>query len=111
MAMVPQPDYVSNRPGATRVIPHFRGFVAPHFCGLLEVRRKKPRYPLETSMKLIFTLLLLLPVSACVVAPNGGGGNGGGETAVVCHKGKKTLELPLDAAQAHLNHGDRRGPC
>jgi hypothetical protein len=30
---------------------------------------------------------------------------------VVCHKGKKTLELPREAAQAHLNHGDRRGRC
>jgi hypothetical protein len=30
---------------------------------------------------------------------------------VVCHKGKKTLELPAAAAQAHLGHGDRMGPC
>jgi hypothetical protein len=30
---------------------------------------------------------------------------------VVCHKGKKTLELPRNAAQAHLNHGDKLGPC
>jgi hypothetical protein len=30
---------------------------------------------------------------------------------VICHKGKKTLELPRSAAQAHLNHGDRPGPC
>ena len=70
-------------------------------------------------MKLMLTMILLLSVSACVVAPTGGGGNSGGnssgkaggDTAVVCHKGKKTLELPRSAAQAHLDHGDRLGPC
>ena len=64
-------------------------------------------------MKLMFTLILLLSVSACVVAPDGGSGSGkaGGDTAVVCHKGKKTLELPREAVQAHLDHGDRLGPC
>ena len=30
---------------------------------------------------------------------------------LICHKGKKTLSLPPSAVQAHLNHGDRRGPC
>ena len=63
-------------------------------------------------MKLVLSLLLLLSVSACVLPPSGGGGGkGGGDTAVVCHKGKKTLELPRDAAQAHLAHGDKPGPC
>jgi hypothetical protein len=62
-------------------------------------------------MKQIFALTMLLSLSACVVAPTGGGGKAGGDTAVVCHKGKKTLELPRSAAQAHLNHGDRLGPC
>jgi hypothetical protein len=63
-------------------------------------------------MKLMFTLILLLSVSACVVAPDGGGGGkAGGDTAVVCHKGKKSLELPREAVQAHLDHGDRLGPC
>jgi len=64
-------------------------------------------------MKLMLTTILLLSVSGCVVAPTGGGGSGkaGGDTAVVCHKGKKTLELPRSAAQAHLDHGDRPGPC
>jgi hypothetical protein len=66
---------------------------------------------MENSMKLILTSFLLLSVSACVVAPPVGGGKAGGDTAVVCHKGKKTLELPRSAAQAHLNHGDRPGPC
>jgi hypothetical protein len=55
---------------------------------------------------------LLLSLTACVVPQVGnGGGKAGGDTVVVCHKGKKTLELPRDAAQAHINHGDRRGPC
>jgi hypothetical protein len=30
---------------------------------------------------------------------------------LVCHKGKKTLELPREAISAHLGHGDYRGPC
>jgi len=62
-------------------------------------------------MKTMLALVLLLSVSACVVAPDGGGGKAGGDTAVVCHKGKKTLELPRSAAQAHLDHGDKLGPC
>jgi hypothetical protein len=67
-------------------------------------------------MKQMLTLMLLISLSACVVAPtdsggNAGSGKAGGDTTVVCHKGKKTLELPREAAQAHLNHGDRLGPC
>jgi hypothetical protein len=30
---------------------------------------------------------------------------------LVCHKGKKTLSLPPSAVDAHLGHGDHRGPC
>jgi hypothetical protein len=70
-----------------------------------------PHNPPETFMKLMLALMLLLSVSACVLAPADGGGKAGGDTAVVCHKGKKTLELPREAAQAHLDHGDKRGPC
>ena len=63
-------------------------------------------------MKLMLALMLLLSVSACAVAPTGGSGQkAGGDTAVVCHKGKKTLEIPRSAAQAHLDHGDKPGPC
>jgi hypothetical protein len=62
-------------------------------------------------MKLMLSLMLAFSLSACVVPPTGGGGKAGGDTVVVCHKGKKTLELPSSAAQAHLNHGDKRGPC
>lgn len=66
-------------------------------------------------MKSMLASVLLVLVAGCVVAPDDGGGktNGkaGGDAAVVCHKGKKTLELPRSAAQAHLDHGDRLGPC
>ena len=63
-------------------------------------------------MKPVLTTLLLLLVSACVLVPVPvGGGKGGGGSAVVCHKGKKTLELPREAVQAHLDHGDTPGPC
>jgi len=62
-------------------------------------------------MKTMFALVLISFVSACAVAPDSGGGKAGGDTAVVCHKGKKTLELPRSAAQAHLDHGDKLGPC
>jgi hypothetical protein len=65
-------------------------------------------------MKLILASILLLSLGACAISPTIGGsgtGKAGGDTVMVCHKGKKTLELPREAAQAHLNHGDRRGPC
>lgn len=62
-------------------------------------------------MKRILAVLLVLPVAGCVVFPVGTPGKAGGGTALVCHKGKKTMELPREAAQAHLNHGDHRGPC
>jgi hypothetical protein len=62
-------------------------------------------------MKLILASILLLSVSACALEPVAGTGKAGGDTVVLCHKGKKTLELPGNAAQAHLGHGDRRGPC
>jgi hypothetical protein len=62
-------------------------------------------------MKLMLAFMMLLSVSACVVAPADGGGKAGGDTAVVCHKGKKSLELPRSAVQAHLDHGDKLGPC
>ena len=66
-------------------------------------------------MKSILALVVLAVVTGCVVAPDVGGGKpsgkAGGDTTVVCHKGKKTLELPRGAAQAHLDHGDKLGPC
>jgi hypothetical protein len=35
----------------------------------------------------------------------------GQDKVVLCHKGKKTLEVAKPAADAHLGHGDTRGPC
>jgi hypothetical protein len=66
--------------------------------------------PSENFMKLMLATVLLLSLSSCVVAPTDTG-KGGGDTVVVCHKGKKTLELPRSAAKAHLDHGDRVGRC
>ena len=36
---------------------------------------------------------------------------GNADKVLVCHKGKKTLSLPESAVDAHLGHGDHRGPC
>jgi hypothetical protein len=56
---------------------------------------------------------LSLALGACVVVPSETYGKkaGGGETVLLCHKGKKTMELPREAASAHIGHGDRYGPC
>lgn len=66
-------------------------------------------------MKPMLALVLLVVVSGCVIAPDVGrvksNGKAGGDTAVICHKGKKTLELPRSTSQAHLDHGDKLGPC
>lgn len=63
------------------------------------------------EMKLTLALLLILPIAGCTVVPVGSSGKAGGGTALVCHKGKKTMELPKEAVQGHLDHGDRLGPC
>ena len=60
-------------------------------------------------MKCLLAFLLVLPLSACVLLPVDGAGPAG--KSLVCHKGKKTLELPPEAISAHLGHGDHRGPC
>lgn len=63
-------------------------------------------------MKFIFISLITLAVNACAYdPPHGQSGKPGGDTVLVCHKGKKTLELPREAARAHLSHGDRYGSC
>ena len=62
-------------------------------------------------MKRILAVLLVLPVAGCAFVPVGLYGKAGGGTALVCHKGKKSMELPREAVAAHLNHGDHRGPC
>jgi hypothetical protein len=63
-------------------------------------------------MNLILALLLALTTSGCaIIYADRYIGNGGGDTVVLCHKGGNTLELPREAAAAHLNHGDTYGPC
>lgn len=51
-----------------------------------------------------------LMLSGCVVATYPSGGEGQ-EKVVVCHKGRKTLEVAAPAVDAHLGHGDTPGPC
>lgn len=63
-------------------------------------------------MQVLVIPLLALSVSACAYQPTQGhAGKAGTETALVCHKGKKTLNLPHAAVRSHLNHGDTLGPC
>lgn len=65
-------------------------------------------------MKLALTLASSLLLSACVFVPFDRGPapkSGGGGNVTLCHKGKKTMQLPESAAQAHLDHGDSLGPC
>lgn len=60
-------------------------------------------------MKYLLALLLVLPLSGCELLPVAL--TGPANRDLVCHKGKKTLELPREAISAHLGHGDHRGPC
>lgn len=63
-------------------------------------------------MKLVLSALLAMLVFGCAaVSTDEKSGKAGGGTTVVCHKGKKTLNLPQEAVRAHLDHGDRLGPC
>lgn len=54
---------------------------------------------------------VMLATSGCVLvgAPRSGGKGGGDVT--LCHKGKKTMTLPREAAGAHMDHGDHMGAC
>jgi hypothetical protein len=75
-------------------------------------------------MKMFALLLLALSAAACTYVPERGGYGyradkayedgrypDGQERVLVCHKGKKTMELPASALGGHLGHGDYRGPC
>lgn len=61
-------------------------------------------------MKLLAIALFALALSACGTLSTGQSYKGG-DTVLLCHKGKKTMELPATAAEAHLGHGDRYGRC
>ena len=66
----------------------------------------------EGIVKRKVIVLLTLLLGACVIVPTDApSGNAAGGTVLLCHKGKKTLELPEEAARAHLDHGDSYGPC
>lgn len=65
-------------------------------------------------MKWLIVLTLIPLASGCGhlrVAHHGEHAHRGGDTVLICHKGKKTMELPREAAQGHLGHGDRYGRC
>ena len=65
-------------------------------------------------MKLPIAVLMVLSLGACGYYHHHRGydaGPGNDGTVLVCHKGKKTLEIPRHAADAHINHGDRYGRC
>lgn len=65
---------------------------------------------MKTSLLAVVAVVLTL--GACSYIPVvGHGGKAGGDTVLVCHKGKKTMELPRSAAEGHMNHGDRYGRC
>ncbi len=68
----------------------------------------RPFRPEMHRMKYLLALLLVVSLSGCELLPVELGGPGKG---LVCHKGKKTLELPREAIGAHLDHGDYRGAC
>ena len=78
----------------------------------------------EAAMKILPMLLLVLFAGGCAHVyddryddryrygkDHSGPGPGGQDRVLVCHKGKKTMELPAAALQGHLGHGDYRGPC
>ncbi len=66
-------------------------------------------------MKLILISIIAFTLSACAhqhtQGKSGKVGKAGGDTVLVCHKGKKTMQLPREAARAHIDHGDHYGSC
>jgi hypothetical protein len=64
------------------------------------------------ALKACLVVALAAAASACVLVESSGakGGRDGGDV-VLCHKGKKTMTLPREAAGAHLEHGDHYGAC
>jgi hypothetical protein len=48
-------------------------------------------------------------IAAILIAPRSEAG-GAAKKVSICHKGQ-TLEVPEQAVEAHLGHGDTMGPC
>ncbi len=65
---------------------------------------------MSTTLPALSALLLAAGLTACS-AYEPPPGPGAPEKVAVCHKGKKTLYVAEPALEAHLGHGDRRGPC
>lgn len=63
------------------------------------------------TCKVCLVAALALAANACVLVGPPSAGARSGHDVVICHKGKKTMTLPQEAVGAHLDHGDRRGPC
>jgi hypothetical protein len=66
------------------------------------------------NARLPVTLVMLLVASTglgCVAISTAPPPDRGQEKVLVCHKGKNTLEVAAPAVDAHLRHGDTRGPC
>lgn len=63
-------------------------------------------------MRRLVAVLLAMAMLGCATVPVGGSsGKAKAGSTLVCHKGKKTLNLPPEAVQAHLDHGDHLGKC
>ncbi|HLT04786.1 MAG TPA: hypothetical protein VK019_07460 [Pseudomonas sp.] len=63
-------------------------------------------------MKIAIAAALLVALAGCGhVLHHDGRHHKEGNYVLVCHKGKKTLELPSEAVDAHLAHGDWVGRC
>ena len=61
------------------------------------------------TMALPAVLVALAGLGCVAVTPPPAGQ--GQDKVLICHKGKKTLAVAAPAVDAHLGHGDTRGPC
>ncbi len=67
------------------------------------------------NIKLIPVAIAVLALGACSHFPQAhtvpGSGQINADKVTICHKEKKTMELPRTAAEGHMGHGDRYGRC
>lgn len=67
-------------------------------------------------MKPVLAVMAAVVLSGCAVAPAETPAPKApafrpGDVALVCHKKMRTVQIPAEAVQAHLDHGDRAGAC